>query len=349
MGHSSRPTLRDIAVSLGISVNTASRALAGKDNVSEETRQRVRDEAERIGYVPNALARSLVLGSNNTMGLVITNPSNPLYAQLISSVEQRAKAAGYSLLLLVSEESEEGERSAVESLLRAAVDGAIVVPVQTRHRHWRRLQNAGVPLVLVNRNLPGLDTDHVGVDNEHGAYLATKHVIDEGARTVWALEEDLPITTIAARIEGFRRAMWEAGLVVSPDDILHVPTRRLESFALPWQAEEAYRVGVEALRERPVPDAVIAGNDYFALGLMRALNEAGVKVPQDTLVVGYGDHPYSAYVTPALSSVSLPGFEVGQRAVDMLLERRAAPRAEANSELIAPKLEVRSSAVRRAT
>jgi len=346
VGSSSRPRLRDIANSLGISVNTVSRALAGKDNVSEETRERVRNEAERIGYVPNALARSLVLGSNNTLGLVITNPSNPLYAQLISSVEQQAKAAGYSLLLLVSEESEEGERSAVESLLQAAVDGAIVVPVQTKHRHWRRLQDAGIPIVLVNRNLPELDTDHVGVDNEYGAYLATKHVIDQGARSVWALEEDLPITTIAARIEGFRRAMWEAGLAVSPKEILHVPTRRLESFALPWQAEEAYRVSVEALQNQPAPDAVIAGNDYFALGLMKALTEAGVSIPEETLVVGYGDHPYSAYITPPLSSVSLPGFAVGRRAVEMFLKRQSARGSEPVSELISPNLEVRNSAAK---
>ena len=345
--NANRPTLRHIADALGVSVNTVSRALAGKDNVNEVTRARIRDEAQRIGYVPNVLARSLVLGSNNTVGLVITNPSNPLYAQLISSVERQAKAAGYSTLLLVSEESEEGEQSAVESLLRAAVDGAIVVPVQTKYRHWRRLQDAGVPIVLVNRNLPELDTDHVGVDNALGAYLATKHVIAEGAKRIWALEEDLPITTIAARVEGFRAAMGEAGLPVRPsEDVIYVPTRRLESFALPWQSEEAYHVCVRALAQHGPPDAVVAGNDYFALGLIRALDEAGHPVPDDVLIVGYGDHPYSAYIKPALSSVELPGFEIGARAVDMLLNRKRLPDSDASTELIAPRLTVRRSSRR---
>ncbi len=341
-----RPTLRDIADALDVSVNTVSRALAGKDSVNEETRRRIRDEARRIGYVPNALARSLVLGSNSTLGLVITNPSNPLYAQLISSVERRAKAAGYSLLLLVSEESEEGEQLAVESLLRAAVDGAIVVPVQTRYRHWERLQDSGVPLVLVGRNLPDLDADYVGIDNEMGAYLATAHVVEQGARRVWALEEDLPITTIAARVEGFRSAMGEAGLPVTSRDVRYVPTRRLESFALPWQAEEAYRVCAEALRDGPPPDAVVAGNDYFALGLVTALSERGLRVPEDVLVVGYGDHPYSAYVAPSLSSVSLPGAELGQRAVDVFLDRKREPERAVSSELLTPTLTVRRSSTR---
>jgi LacI family transcriptional regulator len=130
-----RPTLRDIATALGLSVNTVSRALGDKDSVSAKTRAAVQAEAARIGYVPNTLARSLVLGSAMTLGLVITNPSNPFYAQLISSIELRVRAQGYSLLLLVTDESAENEQRATEALLRSAVDGAVVPLGLHRYDH----------------------------------------------------------------------------------------------------------------------------------------------------------------------------------------------------------------------
>ncbi|WP_154792615.1 LacI family DNA-binding transcriptional regulator [Occultella kanbiaonis] len=341
-----RVRLKDVADSLGLSVNTVSRALAGKSEVSPVTRQRIQDEADRLGYVPNTLARSLVLGSNQTLALVITNPSNPLYAELISGVEVRARQHGYSLLLLVTEESTENERAAVEALLRSAVDGAIAVPVQSEHEHWRRVNRAGIPLVLVNRDIPELDTDFVGVDNRRGAYDATRHVIARGARTVWALEEDLPITTIAERIDGFHKALDEGGLPSAARDVVAVPTRRYESSALPWQAEGAYTLCRELIAERGAPDAVITGNDYFALGLMRALTELGHRVPDDVLVTGYGDHPYAGFVSPSLSSVRLPGSQIGAAAVDLLLARGEEPTDQPVKRRIAPTFVARDSTAR---
>ena len=151
-----RATLKDIAATLGLSINTVSRALAGKDAVSEQTRALIQAEADRQGYVPNAMARSLVVGSAMALGLVITNPSNPFYASLISAIEHRARLHGYSLVLMVSEESLANEQRAAKDLQRWGVDGAIVVPVQHGADHWRKLQASGVPLVLVNRDLPEL-------------------------------------------------------------------------------------------------------------------------------------------------------------------------------------------------
>ncbi len=228
-----RHTLRDIAAALNLSVNTVSRALSGKDGIGEKTRALVRAEAERVGYVPNSMARSLVTGSAMTFGLVITNPSNPFYAQLISSIELRARAHDYSLLLTVTDESAENEARAAESLLRSSVSGAIVVPVQASADPWRRLGAVGVPTVLLNRDLPDLGYRFVGTDNELGGYRATAHAISRGARSIVVLEEDLPITTIADRIAGYRRAMTEAGLAMPRGSIIRVPTRRHDQAALP--------------------------------------------------------------------------------------------------------------------
>ncbi len=190
-----RATLKDIAARVGLSVNTVSRALAGKDAVSEHTRARIQAEADRLAYVPNAMARSLVVGSAMAFGLVITNPSNPFYASLISAIEQRARLHGYSLVLMVSEENLDNEQRAAKALQRWGVDGAIVVPVQQGAEHWRRLDASGMPLVFVNRDLPELDCDFVGIDFAAGAYQATCHLLDAGVNRLMLLEEDLPAQT----------------------------------------------------------------------------------------------------------------------------------------------------------
>lgn len=338
-----RATLRDIAASLGLSVNTVSRALAGKDAVSEQTRTLIQAEADRLGYVPNAMARSLVVGSAMALGLVITNPSNPLYAALISAIEQRGRLLGYSLVLMVTEESLDNEQRAAEALLRWGVDGAIVVPVQEGADHWRRLQAAGMPLVLVNRDLPELECDFVGIDFEGSAYQATSHLLNTGVTTVHLLEEDLTISSVADRITGFRRALGERG--IPADTLRRVPTRRQQSSTLPWEPGEAYHLAQRLIPEIRSGSAIMVGNDYFALGVYRALIEAERSIPGEVAVMGYGDHPFSAYLNPPLTSVSLPTAEIGAAAVNLLLRRLRDP--EQGSE--AEKIRLQASLVVRAS
>lgn len=350
MAESRRVTLKHIAKSLGVSVNTVSRALTGKDSVGEETRARIKAEAERLGYVPNPMARSLVLGSAMTIGLVITNPSNPFYARLISAIEHRGREAGYSLMLLLTEESPDGDQTAAHTLLRWGVDGALVVPaVQGDGEHWARLSDSGIPLVCLNRDLPGLELDCVGVDYEGGAYEATRHLVDAGARTLCLMEEDLPISPVADRLTGYRRALADAG--ITGDWVLSVPTRRRESLALPWEPADAYRLAQEIVRGDDLPDAIMVGNDYFALGVYRALTEAGLRVGEDVLVGGFGDHPFAAYLNPSLTTVALPSADIGTTAVDLLLRRMKGQDDDdrADKRKLPAELVVRSSSRRGVT
>jgi LacI family transcriptional regulator len=349
MDHQRRVTLQDVAKSVGLSVNTVSRALADKRAVSEQTRSRIKAEATRLGYVPNTMARSLVLGSAMTMGLVITNPSNPFYARLISAIEQRGRAVGYSLLLMVSEENLDNERRAVESMLRWGVDGAVVVPVQGEVDHLRRLLATGTEVVLVNRDLPGLGCDLVGIDFEQGAYDATTHLLDTGVDRVYLLEEDLNISTVAARVKGFSRAVTDRGLAQEAVQILRVPTRRHDSSTLPWEADESYALARDLVGDLPSNSGILLGSDYFALGVYRALTEAGRRVGADVAIVGIGDHPFSAYLDPPLTSVRLPAERVGVAAVDQLIARLAKrPSDEGQTEVRFPcELIVRASSANR--
>lgn len=342
---SRRRTLADVARAVGLSVNTVSRALNGLSGVSEPTRARIRAEADRIGYLPNVHARSLVLGSRRTIGLVITNVSNPFYAELISEIEAHTSDAGYTLMLLLSDESESRELEAAETAVKSGVDGVIVVPVQGRRNPWASLARAGIPVVVVNRELPDFETDFVSTDNEAGAHAATSHVIDRGAASVVLIEEDLPISTIANRIAGFRRALADHGMAGDDRSVVAVPTRRSARAALPWQADDSYRVAVDLLERGHRPDAFFVGNDYFALGLYRALADHGLTVPDDVMVVGFGDYPFAAFLTPSLSTVRLPARQVASQAIRRLLARLDGdpPPEEPLSSYIPPELVARGS------
>jgi LacI family transcriptional regulator len=346
-----RPTLRDIALSLDLSVNTVSRALADKDAVSPETRERVKEEAERLSYVPNTMARSLVLRNAMTLGLVITNPSNPFYARLISAIEERGRARGYSLMLMVTEDSAENERRAAEELMRWGVDGVLAIPVQHGAEHWHRLRKSGTPVVLLNRHLPELDADVVGVDYYAGARAATEHVLDGGATELYLVEEDLAISPVSERIRGFRETLAARGVAAPDDAVVRVdpgaaPDPRVAGpVSGPFDPGAAYAIGADLARRAGPGAVVLAGNDYHALGLYRAFSERGLRVGTDIGVVGHGDHPFSAYLDPALTTVRLPAPDVGRAGVDRLLERvQSEEDTDPIRTLLAPELVVRASA-----
>jgi LacI family transcriptional regulator len=313
-----RRTLQDVAEAVGLSANTVSRALNDMPGVSAATRSLIKAEADRIGYLPNVHARSLVLGSPKTIGVVVTDLANPFFADLVSEIESLAADEGYALLLLMSDESPDREQDAVDTALRSGVDGLIAVPVQGRSNPWATVTRAGIPLVMVSREIPSLGVDFFSNDNETGMLMATNVVLDLGAKDVVLIEEDLPISTVKDRIAGFRRALEERGVDFDSHRTALIPPRRSPRAALPWRAEDAYRVANDLLDSGRKPDAFVVGNDYFALGLYAALREHGIRVPEDILVMGWGDYPFSRFLDPPLSTLRLPSAEVARRATRRL-------------------------------
>jgi len=314
-----RRTLQDVAEALGLTANTVSRALNDKPGVSAVTRARIKAEAERIGYVPNAHARSLVLGSRKTLGVIITDLANPFFNDLVSEVEELAIRAEYTLLLLLSDEDPEREQVAVETALRSGVDGILGVPVQGRSNPWTAVTRAGVPLVLLSRELPELGVDLYSNDNEAGRRMTVETVIERGARDIVLVEEDLRISTVTHRVDSFHHALEAHGIRVDAHRMALVPSRRTARGASLWRGEDAYRVVSDLLDTGRVPDAFLVGNDYFALGLYAALRERGIRVPDDVLVIGWGDYPFSRFLDPPLSTLRLPAIEVARRATRRLL------------------------------
>ncbi|PYI37053.1 LacI family transcriptional regulator [Arthrobacter psychrolactophilus] len=339
-----RSTLQVVAEAVGLSVNTVSRALNGKSGVSESTRSRIKAEAARLGYVPNANARSLVLGKRSTIGVVVTDLANPYFNDLVSEIEEQALQAGYTILLLLSDEDPDRERAAIEAALHAGVDGIIGVPVQGKSNPWTAVLQAGVPLVLTARRVTELDVDFFSNDNEAGGYMTTSAVLERGARDPLLIEEDMRISTVEHRIAGFRRALEDHGIPFDTSRRVFVPSRRNVRGAMHWRAEDGYRVARDILSSGRRPDAFLVGNDYFALGLYSALQERNIRVPEDTLVMGWGDYAFSRFLNPPLSTLKLPSAEVARRATARLFARLNGEGTEDTvTVMIKPEIALRSS------
>jgi len=339
-----RRTLQDVAEALGVTANTVSRALNDKPGVSPSTRALIKAEAERIGYVPNVHARSLVLGSRKTIGVILTDLANPFFNDLVSAVEELAITAGYTLLLLLSDEDPEREQYAIETALRSGVDGILGVPVQGRSNPWSAVTRAGVPLVLIARELEDMAVDFYSTDNASGRRMSVEAAIERGARDIVLVEEDLRISTVTHRLEGFHRTLEAHGIPFDSSRMVLVPSRRTARNASLWRGEDAYRVITDLLETGRVPEAFLVGNDYFALGLYAALRERGVRVPDDTLVIGWGDYPFSRFLDPPLSTMRLPAIEIARRATQRLLaliDGTAEPGPV--TEYFAPELVLRGS------
>jgi len=343
-----QPTLQDVARIVGLTPNTVSRALNDRSGVNPATRARIKAEAERLGYVPNIHARSLVLGARKTIGVIVPNISHSFFADLVSEVELQANEAGYTVLLLLSYESAERERETIGRALRSGLDGMIAAPVRERSNAWTPVIKAGIPLVMVSRELPDTPVDFFSNDNQAGIGLTTNAVIRMGARDIVLIDEDMPFSTIRLRLEGFKRALEAAGIAFDPrKNLAPVPPPRSFRVSRSWQADDAYRVACELLDRGRRPDAFVVGDDYYALGLYQALRERNVAVPRDVLVVGWGNQPFTRFMEPPLSTLALPYEEVARRATRRLLDRiEGRHDTPAVTERIVPELVTRASSMR---
>lgn len=310
--------LKQLAKSTGLSVSTVSRVLNGKaeaSRISAATRERVLREAARQGVVINAVARGLRLRTTQTLGLLIPDISNPFFAALARQVERASRARGYSVLLCDSEESTAVEAENVRLMQGRRVDGLVVAPVGGEQAHLVALQASGMPLVLVDRVLPGLKVPGVAADNAAGAALAVEHLLQAGHRHIGCLQ-GLPASSAnAARVRGFKRAMQRHGLKVPPSWIVG------KNYTLDSAREEA----VKLLTRNPRPTAIVALGNMIALGVLQAAKSLGIPVPDGLSLVSFDDQPWAEWISPPLTTIAQPVEELGARAMDLFFEQLAAP------------------------
>ncbi len=328
-------SIKDIAKAAGVSHSTVSRALSDSPLVNAATRSRIHRLAQEMGYSPDAGARSLVRGHTCTVGVVVTTIADPFSAEVVEGIESAAYAHGYSVILAVSQDEPEREVAAVEMLRSKRVDAVIVTSSRVGALHQERLGAAGVPVILLNSHSQQLapHTFSVRVDDQHGARLATAHLLALGHRRIAHVAGPEGHSPSADRLAGYRAALAEAGV---PFDgaLVFAGTGR------PAAGEQAL-ASLLALAERST--AVFCYNDMTAIGLLRAARLAGLTVPRDLAVVGFDDIPFATYVSPSLTTVAQPKFAMGQRAMQMALSLMGGRDEEVSDVVLQGRLVVRET------
>jgi LacI family transcriptional regulator len=329
-------TLNDVALQAGVSISTASRVLTGqaaKFRISPDTERAVREAAAALRYRANHLARGLRLQKTHTIGVVVPDLSNPFFAHIVKRIQGAAHGHGYSLVVCNTDESLDLEVEQVRLLHRRRVDGLIALPVGQRYDHFEDWMGTGVPLVLVDRCGDGLRVASVEVDNHRGAYEATEHLLAAGHRRI-ALIQGLPGTsTNTARVRGYRDALAAQGI---PDE---------EALVVggDFRQQNGYVETKLLLQHERPPTALFATSDLITLGVLDALAEEGVAIPDDVSLLSFDDFDFAPHLKCPITAVRQPREMMGELAVKLLVEQLGEGAPEARRIVLRPRLVVRKS------
>src|SRR5436190_12452827 len=305
-------TIRDVARQAGVSAMTVSRVINSSPSVSSATRSRVEYAIAELGYVPSRLARGLSAQRTGTLALIVPDVANPFFTLIVRGSEDVARRAGYRLLLFDTRADLDVERDVIESLIAHRVEGILIAPVNDRSRdHLRRLARFGVPFVLVDRTIPGLDTDTVLGDSAGGSRQLVEHLIALGHRRIAMITESDAVSTARDRRRGYEAALTNAGIGVAPELLV-------EGSVDPLGGREGMRrlLGLE----QP-PTAVFTVNNLVALGAIEAVRASGRDVPDDVALVCFDDIEYASRLHPFLTAMEQPAETFGTLGTQLLLEQ----------------------------
>ena len=301
-------TLSDVAREAGVSTKTVSRVVNEEASVNPATAARVTEVVERLGYRPNELARSLKGRRSRTIGLVISDVSNPFMASCAQAIESVVQEHGHALILCDSHADLRMEGSYVELLMQRQVDGLLIVPSHGRDAHLKTEQQSGLPVVAFDRPAEGVRTDTVLVQNRAGTREATEHLIWHGHERIAFIGDVRHFYTARKRLEGYKEALQAANLEL----LHHLDAHTIE------MGEEATR---EFLEAPDPPTALFAANILTALGALRAIEHLGLRIPEDIALIGFDDFELAHVLRPRFTLVRQPTAELGRRAAEMLFDR----------------------------
>ncbi|MTE24272.1 LacI family DNA-binding transcriptional regulator [Microbacterium sp. ZXX196] len=330
-----RVGIRDVAEHAGVSIASVSNALNRPEQVSDALRQRVTASVATLGYAPMPAARQLRAGRSGLIGMTVINISNPFFGSLIAGAEEAASRAGMRVLAGNSDDDAAQERDHLGLFESVQVEGALVAPFSDPHAAAARLRGRGIPVVLVDGIDAGGQLASASFDNVAGGTLVAEHLLALGRRRLLFLGSRDELPQVRDRAEGARRVVRAAGL-----DLAATRLPRTDPLS---GAQFGAQVAGWDPRDRP--DAIFCSNDHLAMGVVRALLDGGVRVPEDVAVVGYDDTPLATVAAVPLTSVRQPAVEMGRRAGELLIERIRDPRAAPEAIVFPPALEVRASTV----
>lgn len=327
-------TMKDVAKEAGVSIATVSRFING-ERVSKKTQKRITKAIEILGYQPNQVARSLKTNRTMTVGFVVAD-FGPFFMEVAKSIEEVLNKYGYNLIVCNSDEDLEREQKRVKMLCQKQVDGLIIVPTSSEANYLSKVQQMGIPIILVDRLVKNLKADCVLVDNVNGAYKAVEHLVTQGYKRIGLINGRQEVTTGEERYKGYLRVLEDYHLKV--DEKL-IKTGNFTN-------ESGYELMKELMKLPEPPEAVFVANYYMTIGAMMAIKEMDLKVPEDIALVGFDDMELTQLTTPPLTAVVQPMHKIG-KAVAELLYKRISNNNENFPELyrLKPKLLVRGSSI----
>ncbi len=332
--------MKDIARDLGVSVVTVSKVLRNHSDIGEQTRKRILQRMKEVNYQPNPAARTLVSGRTNLVGLIVPDLIYPFFAQVAKGISAKLRAQDYSLIISSSEDDPNMERREIDQMLARRVDALILASVQSSAESLNKMQDRGIPCVLLDRKLPGVSANFVGIDDVNAGMIATNHLIEMGCKTIAHIGGS-DVSTALDRQSGYSIALAQRGLGLPPEYIV--------KYGHGDDAGDAtgYNSMKQLLQLKPRPDGVFCNNDPIAMGALRAILDAGLQIPKDIAVVGCGNVHYDDLLKVPLTSIDQDSNGLGTSAAKLALsiikqKSKSTPR----SVLLEPKLVVRASSQR---
>jgi LacI family transcriptional regulator len=332
-------TIRDVARTAGVSRQTVSRVLNNRAAITPETRQRVLDVMERLGYRPNANARSLTGKRTQAVALALPDITNPFFTELATAVQAAAQEFGYHVFLCNAGETPDRELTSLGLLEEQRADGLILCSSRLPEDTLRRLAAQERPVVFVNRRLDASGAVLVRADYARGGYLAARHLLDRGHRSVAAVTLLTETANSQEKLGGYFQALREAGITADPALISRGPSH----------VNGGYDAAMRLLQPPRRATAVFVYSEAMAIGVLRACDVLGLRVPDDVAVVAFGGGRLSAMVHPPLSAIQLPLADMGRRAFTMLAQLIAGEVPDPQQVVIDPTLVIRESSVRGAS
>jgi len=306
------PNIRELAALLDLSVTTVSRVLNGKAEkyrISKKTEKRVMQFAKEHNYIPNRIARGLKMSKTDTLGLVIPDIANPFFAELARSIELEARVKGLSIILCDSGENISVEKELINLLMGHKVDGIIIAPVGTDFDHLVQIHEFGMPLVIVDRYSTELDLPFVTSDNYQGAYDAVNYFISLGHRKIACIQGIQNSQPNKERVSGYLDALKNNGL--EPEESMIIG----EDFSI----ENGYKQTRILFSKDDPPTAIFALSNLISLGILKAINEIDLKIPEDVSLICFDEQPYSAFLETPLTTIEQKKNEMGQIAVNVII------------------------------
>lgn len=337
MRNKKKSTIKDIANVLNISPAAVSKALHDDSRISAKTKEAVKKVAKDLNYQPNHLASALRKGKSNLVGVIVPRTNSHFFSSVIQNIEEVLNKEGYNIIITQSNESYKKECSSIDTLLYTQVDGIIASMANETIslEYYEKVKMKGIPLILFDRGENDLNVDYIGINDYESSHMIVEHLVKQGCKRIAHIGGYRRTRIFNNRIKGYIDAIKKYNLPL--DEALIIES----SLTL----EDGREKMVQLLNLPNRPDAVYVAGDYAALGALQVLNENNIKIPHDIALVGFGDEPFTAMVTPTLSSINQHSAEIGKLAALTFLERVNNPEIKQvlNKKILDAELIVRDS------